>query len=167
MWLDIKGPVVADTVYDSGKLVARDVAFTLPAVTFKTSTFPGMGEVELPIPGQIEAMEAAITKIGLDLGLSKLVMLESKILELRFVQDVKKADGSTKVEGCKAFLRCSSKGIPEIGVELGENIEGELTYGVTRYQLIVGGEEYWLIDKLSRILRIHGKDYAKAINSLL
>lgn len=167
MWLDIKGPIVANTAYCDGKLVARDVALTLPAVTLKTSTFPGMGEIELPIPGQTEAMEAAITKIGIDEGLNALTAFESKMLEFRFVQDVKKGDGTTKVEGCKAFLRCTPKGIPELGIEPGENTEGEITLAVTRYQLFVGGDEYWLIDKLSRILRVHGKDYAKAINSLL
>ena len=31
-WLDIKGPVVADTVYADSTLVAKDVAFTLPGI---------------------------------------------------------------------------------------------------------------------------------------
>lgn len=33
-WLDIKGPVVADTVYTDSTLVAKDVAFTLPVLNF-------------------------------------------------------------------------------------------------------------------------------------
>ena len=33
-WLDIKGPVVADTVYADSTLVAKDVAFTLPGIEF-------------------------------------------------------------------------------------------------------------------------------------
>ena len=35
-WLDIKGPVVADTVYADSTLVAKDVAFTLPGIEFLT-----------------------------------------------------------------------------------------------------------------------------------
>ena len=29
-WVDIKGPVVADTVYSDNVLVAKDTSFTLP-----------------------------------------------------------------------------------------------------------------------------------------
>ena len=36
-WLDIKGPVVADTVYADNTLVAKDVAFTLPGLEFMTA----------------------------------------------------------------------------------------------------------------------------------
>ena len=32
-WLDIKGPVVADTVYADNTLVAKDVSFTLPGLS--------------------------------------------------------------------------------------------------------------------------------------
>lgn len=166
-WIDIKGPIVANTAYWNGKLVAKDVAITLPAVNYKTSTFAAMGDVEMPIPGQIEAMEATISKIGVDHGLTACIGLESGTLEVRFVQDVKRSDGTTKVEGCKAFLRCTPKGIPELGVEPGESTEAGLSFGATRYQLMVGGEEQWLIDQLNSILRIGGKDYAKSINSLL
>ncbi|MEA4919314.1 MAG: phage major tail tube protein [Clostridiaceae bacterium] len=167
MWIDIRGPIVANTAYCGGKLVAKDVAITLPEVSFKTSTFPAMGDVEMAVPGNINAMELSITKIGVDMGLSTIVKLESKIIEVRFVHDVKKADGTTKVEGCKAFLRSSPKGIPGIGLAIGSNTENEITAGVTRYQLYAGGEELWLIDQLNSIMRIGGTDYMKSINSLL
>lgn len=36
-WLDIKGPVVADTVYADNTLVARDTSFTLPGIEFLTA----------------------------------------------------------------------------------------------------------------------------------
>ena len=69
LWLDLKGPILADTVYIDGKLVAKDVTITLPAVTPVTADFKAMGTYTAPMTGQIEAMEAAITKIGIDLGL--------------------------------------------------------------------------------------------------
>ena len=167
MWIDIRGPIVADTVYVDGKLVAKDVAFTLPEVSPKTSTFAAMGDVEMPVPGNINAMEATITKIGVDKGLGSMVKLQSKILEIRFVHDVKKGDGTTKVEGCKAFMRCTPKGIPGISGTIGSNSENEVAVGVTRYQLFAGGEELWLIAQLNGIMRIDGVDYMKPINSLL
>ena len=109
LWLDLKGPILADTVYIGGTLVAKDVTIALPAVTPVTADFKAMGTYTAPILGQIEAMEASITKIGIDLGLRNMMKLESKTIEIRWAQDVKQADGSTKTEGCKAFLRCVSK----------------------------------------------------------
>lgn len=109
LWLDLKGPILADTVYIGGTLVAKDVTIALPAVTPVTADFKAMGTYTAPILGQIEAMEASITKIGIDLGLRNMMKLESKTIEIRWAQDVKQADGSTKTEGCRrssaAFLR--------------------------------------------------------------
>ena len=67
-WLDIKGPVVADTVYDGGVLVAKDVAFTLPGIEFLTADVQAMGNMTVPLIGLLENMELAITKIGVDMG---------------------------------------------------------------------------------------------------
>lgn len=167
MWVDLDGSNLASTVYCEGDLVAKDVVFTLPAVTPKTADLRAMGTLTMPIPGQIEAMEASITKIGVDKGLRKLVKFESKTLEFRWVKDVKKADGSTVVVGLKAFLRVTPKTIPGLNVDPGNISENELTYSVSRYQLFVDGEEYWLIDQLNQILRVDGTDYCKNIRSLL
>lgn len=166
-WLDLKGPILADTVYDGGQLVAKDVTITLPSVALVTADFRAMGTLTMPIPGQIEAMEAAITKIGIDLGLRRLVKFDTKTLEFRWAQDVKTSDGSTKVEGCKAFLRATSKTIPGLSVDPGSASENELTFAVSRYQLFVGGAEFWLIDQLNQIMRVDGVDYCKSIRSLL
>lgn len=166
-WIDLKGPILADTVYDSGKLVAKDVTITLPSVTPVTADFRAMGTLTMPMLGQIEAMEAAVTKIGIDLGLRSLVKLESKTLEFRWAQDVKTSDGSTKTEGCKAFLRAMPKTIPGLSVDPGNASENELTFAVSRYQLFVDGAEFWLIDQLNQIMRIDGMDYCKNIRSLL
>ena len=166
-WIDLNGPVLADTVYDAGKLVAKDVTVTLPGVTPVTADFRAMGTMTMPILGQIEAMEAAITKIGIDLGLRALVKLESKTIEFRWAQDVKTSDGSTKTEGCKAFIRAMPKTIPGLSVDPGAASENELTFAVSRYQLFVDGAEFWLIDQLNQIMRIDGVDYCKTIRSLL
>lgn len=167
LWLDLKGPILADTVYKDGKLVAKDVTITLPAVTPVTADYKAMGTYTAPMPGQIEAMEASITKIGVDYGLRNLVTLESTTIEVRWAQDVKLSDGSTKTEGCKAFLRCVSKGIPGLSVDPGNASENEIALAVSRYQLFVAGEEFWLIDQLNTIMRIGGTDYAKDIRSVL
>lgn len=166
-WLDKKSAVVADTVYCDGKLVARDVSFTLPAITFMTADVQAMGTLSFPIYGLIEDMEAAITKIGLDLGLAKLLRLGKKVLEFRWVQTRVKADGSTGPEGCKAFLTVAPKSLGEISPEIGSPTEIESTYAVMREQIYVDGKELLLVDRLARKLRVDGVDLAGSLESLI
>lgn len=167
MFLNIKGAVLANTVYRDGELVAKDVTVTLPSVNYITAEHNALGKIELPMLGQIEAMEASVTKKGYDVGLAKLATPEAMNLEFRFVQDVIGADNVAKPEGCKAFMRCVPKTLPGSDLEPGAVGETQVTFAVTRYQLIVGGDEVCLIDQLSGIQKINGRDYAKSINSLL
>lgn len=166
-WIDINGPVEGTSVYDSGTLVARDVTLNLPAVTFGTAELKAMGTLTMPILGQVEHMEASLTKIGLDKGLRSLVKMESRTLEYRWIQIIKQSDDSNKRVGCKAFLRGTPTGIPGLTGEPASSTDSDVTFGVTRYELFVDGEEYWCIDKLATICRIDGTDYAKDMNSLL
>lgn len=166
-WLDIKSTVIADTVYSDDSLVAKDVKFALPAITPISGEAQAMGTMEIPAVGLIEAMEATITKVGTDLGLSRMMRLEKQNLEFRWVHNVSYSDGSSKPEGCKAFIRGVPKSLPAISVEVGANSESDVTLAVTRYQLYVGGVEILLVDRLSQILRINGVDYYSKINSLL
>lgn len=166
-WLDIKGPVVANTVYADNQLVAKDVSFTLPGISFLTADVKAMGDMTVPLVGLLENMELAITKVGLDKGLSRLNRLQKQNLEFRWVQNVVQSDGSTKSEGCKAFVRTMPGNLPEIGVEVGSSTEPENTFNVTRMQIYVGGEEYLLVDRLSSKLKVAGKDYMSTINNLL
>ena len=167
MFVPINGPVVADTVYCENKLVARDVAATLPEVTAMTADVQAMGTLSLPVWQLIENMETAITKIGIDLGFASLIKPDMKAIELRWVQTVTDASGNTKNVGCKAFIKAVPNKIPGVGLEIGSAIEGEITLTTTRYNLFVDGKEICLIDNLSGICRINGKDDAGDIGSLL
>lgn len=166
-WLDIKGPVVADTVYADNVLVAKDTTFTLPGLAFLTADVQAMGNMTVPLIGLLENMELAITKIGIDNGLSRMNKLNKQNFEFRWVQNVVKSDGSTGVEGCKAFVRTMPGAFPETGVEIGSAPEQENTYNVTRMQVFANGEEILCVDRLSQILRINGVDYMTQINNLL
>ena len=163
-WLDIKGPVVADTVYSGGVLVAKDVTFTLPGIEFLTADVQAMGNMTVPLIGLLENMELTVTKIGVDNGLSRLNRLEKQNLEFRWVQSVISSDGSQSTEGCKAFVPSN---IPEIGVEVGNATEIEATYNVTRLQIYANGVEVLCVDRLNQILRVNGKDYYQSIDNLL
>lgn len=160
MFVNICGPVVADTAYSEGVLVARDVALSLPAVTPATADLAAMGTWTIPVWQLIEHMEATINKIGLDKGMRSLLTPEMKAFEFRWVQTVTDANGNTKNVGCKAFLRGIPTTLPEVGLEVGSATEHAVPISLTRYNLIVDGEEMWLIDRLSGIVRINGKNYA-------
>ena len=166
-WVDIKGPVVADTVYSDNVLVAKDTSFTLPGIEFLTADVQAMGNMTVPLIGLLENMELSVTKIGVDNGLSRLNRLEKQNLEFRWVQSVISSDGSQSTEGCKAFVRTLPSNIPEIGVEVGNATEIETTYNVTRLQIYANGVEVLCVDRLNQILRVNGKDYYQSIDNLL
>ena len=143
------------------------MSITLPSVTFLTGEVQAMGTMSVILAGLIEDMEAAITKVGLDTGLGKMLTPTKHDFEFRWAQNVLKADGTTKPEGCKAFITGAPKGLPGVGVEIGSNIEAEIAIGCTRYQLFVDGAEICCIDRLAQVCRINGVDYYKDIASLL
>lgn len=165
--LDHKNAVLADTCYCDNQLAAKDVSVSLPAVNFLTSEAQAMGPMEVILPGLIEAMEATITKIGIDTGLARMMTPTKHSYEFRWAQNVMKTDGTTAPEGCKAFITGVPKGVPATGLEIGANIENEIAIACTRYQLFVAGKEILCIDRLSQICRINGTDYYKKIGSLL
>lgn len=165
-FMNINGPITADTIYVNNKLAARDVAITLPEVTATAVDVQAMGTMSLPIWSMLDNMELAMTKIGIDMGLRDMITPDSQNYEARFVQTVTDANGNTTTVGCKAFIKGIANKIPGIAVTMGEASENEATVTVTRYQLMVGGQEMFLIDRLAGICRIGGKDYANVDNLL-
>ena len=165
-FVNICGPVIGVTAYSNGKLVARDVAITLPEITPVTADLAAMGTLSLPIWQLLENMETAITKIGADMGLREIIKPDMKPLEFRWAQTITDANGVTKNVGCKAFIKGIPNKIPGIGLTVGEASENECTIATTRYNLFVDGQEMFLVDRLAGVVRISGKNYAD-INSLL
>ena len=166
-WEDKKGPVIADTVYEGGTLVGKDVAFTLPGLEFMTTTIQAMGEMEIPLIGLLNNMELSITKIGVDKGLGSLSKLEPLDLEFRWVQDVVQSGGTVKPEGCKAFVHVLPSATPELEVEVGNATESEIKYNVTSMKIYADGVEYIYVDRLAGVLKVNGKDYYTDISNLL
>lgn len=159
-FVNICGPVVADTIYSDGKLVARDVSVTLPEITPMTADLQAMGTFSIPIWQLIEHMETSVTKIGIDEGFRSMIKPDMKPFECRWVQTVTDANGHTKNVGCKAFIKGVPSKIPGIGLGVGEASESEITIATVRYSLFVDGKEMFLVDRLAGIVRIDGKDYA-------
>ena len=166
-FLNINGPIVANTAYSENVLVAKDVEFTLPEVTPIVAEVEAMGTMSLPIWARLEDMAMSIIKIGLDKGLTSMIKPGMKPLEFRFPQQVVDANGNTKVVACKAFIKAMPTSIPGIGVVPGEAVSSEIPMTATRYQLYIDGKEAFLIDRLASIVRIGGVDYSSGVQSML
>lgn len=166
-WKDLPGGVVASTVYSDGALISRNATVTLPEVSNVTAEIRAGGTVEVPITGQVEAMEMTVTQNAADEGLGDLASPGSHSVEVRWVQDELSNDGTLRTVGYKAFVRAYSKTIPGVSVEVGSLSENECTLGVTRYQLFRDGAEILCIDQLNGIYKVNGTDYAASVWSLL
>lgn len=167
LFVPISGPVTGSTVYSENKLVARDTSFTLPEITPMVAELQATGPMSLPVWSMIEALETAITKIGVDEGLGRLIKPNMKPLEFRWAQTITDANGVTKNVGCKAFIKGMPVNIPALAVTIGETIEGEVRIATVRYALYVDGQEVVLIDKMAGKVKIMGVDYAEPVNALL
>ena len=139
-WIDQKNAVIADSVYADNKLVARDVAVTLPEITFMTAEAQAMGTMNVPIVGMIEDMTASITKTGIDKELLGLLSPGKHNFEVRFVQNSMSADGTASPEGCKAFLSGTNGTIPGISLAPGSEPETAISNKVTRNQRYINDE---------------------------
>ena len=167
MFLNINGPVIANTAYASNTLVAKDVDLDLPEVVPQGVDVSAMGTMTIPVWQLLENMEASVNKIGVDQGLTRLLTPEPIDVEFRWVHPVIDANGKTTNVGCKAFLHALPNKLPGISSKVGEAGDLPCTMTVTRYQLFVDGAEMWLIDRLAGIIRIDGKDYMENIESML
>lgn len=166
-FMDIASAVVSDTTYCNGELSAKDVSITLPEVAATVVDIQAMGTLSVPLWQVLEDMESSINKIGVDMGLSRMVRAERMDFEHRWAQVVFDKNGNPRNVGCKAFISGIPKNIPGIELNVGEAPESEITLSVLRYRLVVDGEEAWNIDRLANVCKIHGKDYAIDISSLL
>lgn len=166
-FIPINGPIEANTTYVDNDLVGRNMTFSNPEINAITADIEAMGTMTLPLWSRLENMEATINKIGQDANYGKLVEPKMKTIEHRWIQSQIDANGNVKSIGCKAFWRCIPVSIPAIEVATGENVEGDITYTVTRYNLIVDGKEVLLVDRLTGAVKINGKDYSSGAKNLL
>lgn len=164
---EICGPVLADRAYVENNLVGRNVGVTLPEVTPQTIDMEAMGTLTLPMWHLLEDMETKITKVGVDLGLGKMLGGKKLQLEIRWAQEAVDQNGNLREFGCKAFITGIPKSLPGIELKPGEASENEITYATLRYQLYIDEEEVICIDRLAMKCMIAGVDYAKSIEQYL
>jgi len=128
-WLDIKGAVVADTVYADNVLVAKDVSFTLPGIEFVTADVQAMGNMTVPLVGLLENMELAITKIGVDMGVCHVPIVPAAVVFDLMVGDAHvRPDAAMGREACLAASKEVRQGAfgAGTGATVGKMIPGAI-----------------------------------------
>lgn len=164
---DLKGAVLASSVYLDGKQIAVNATLSLPAITPSTTEVTAAGGVvELPVFTKLEAMEATLTLPGINSETMKLMTPERKQLTANIVQQSVGAE-SSKAEHVKASLVVVPKSLPGIEATYGEASESEHTFSVLSYKLSVGGKVIIHVDPVKGVYKVNGKDYSKEITALI
>lgn len=165
---DLKGAYIATSVYAAGDQIGVNIPVTLPEITPVTAEIQAAGgKIELPVWQKVEAMEASITLTGIDKNFLRAMTPEPFDLIINIAQQSVAADGSSSVDHIKVFLRVVPRSAPSLAVTPDESGENELPFSVLSYQLYLNGEKLFEIDVLKGKCLINGKDYSKAIHSIL
>ena len=161
--LPIFGAIEGVTAYATNKagvneLVARNETVHLPEVTrVAVEQKMGGGSQEMPT-GLIDSMETSISKNGLGKNAMKYILADK--IEYRFVAKIQDTDGTERNVGCKAMLTTKALTLqPSTDVEVGSNIEGDITKKVLTYTLYVDGEEMINVNKITGACKICGEDF--------
>lgn len=162
------GDCIASSVYVNGEQRGLNVACSLPEIAYATIETPAAGgTLELPVPQQIQAMEASVTKNGMDDSFLALIKPEPFDLIINVAQKVTATDGTSRHAHVKSFLRVIPKGIPSHDLTPGENSDRQITFSVLSFRQLVDGEEVLNIDIPKGITNIGGTDYMSDIQSML
>ncbi len=165
---NLKGAILATSVYAGGTQIGVNIAGTLPEVAPETTEVTAAGGIiELPVLSKLQAMEASITKQGIDAAWLKALQPEPFDLIMNFVQQSVSPDGTSSIDHIKAFMRVVPKVIPGIEGTYGEASENEITFSVFNYRLTVNGSTYLHADPVNGIYKVNGKDYMSKITSML
>ena len=163
------GSSAAESVDNAADLVGRDVDITLPAVQYKTTTANVMGDMEVPIFGQLEDMVLTIHPHGLSAkSLAKLAEPGAKQLEIRWAQQWIDEGANQTLEAGKAYITAAPKVLaPELSLTAGNAAEYDLSYTVTKYKLVVGDTEVCDIDRISGVVKVNGVSDSKNPYSII
>lgn len=165
---NLKGAILATSVYCGGKQIGVNVTITLPEVTPETTEANAAGgTIELPVCSKIAAMESTVSKQGVDPEWLQTLSHDPQELIANIVQQSVSPDGTSTTDHIKAFMRVALKSIPGIEASYGEASENELPFSVFSYRLVINGRTYLHADPVNAIYKVNGKDYMSKITSML
>lgn len=164
----LKGAVQATSVYFNGKQLGVNASVTLPQPTpaIAEITAPG-GTVEVPVHTKIDPMACTVTLMGVDKAWLQAITPEPGDLIINIVQTSVGADGVSKPEHIKAYIRAVRKTPPAIEATYGESMETEIEFSALSYKLTVDGTTYLHVDPVKGIYKENGTDYASKITAMI
>lgn len=173
--MKIAAKTVQYSIYDrtngGAKYIDDTKTYKRPELAMLSDSVAGaglMGEIDLPTPGQIDAMEI---EIGLNKTNEKAIELFTPVahtIETRWVTNIlNSANGNSELQANKEIIRFVPKGLDMGEIENNTTNEATLKGEVIAYEYIIGGKSYLKIDKLNNIFIVNGKDYSAAIRKAL
>ncbi len=166
-WLDANAPVIANSVYDKGELVGRNVEFTIPMPKWTTADIEANGTYSVSMVGRADNMQLSIKHVGVDKAWAKTNTPDNHKFEFRNIQPAIDATGAVKNKSIKVFVDTGAPAVSDLGFVPGSASELENTYSATRVAVYIDGEEVYMFDRMSGTLRVNGKDYSAQYSSML
>jgi hypothetical protein len=128
-----------------------------------------MGDMEVPIFGQLENMVLTIHPHGLSAkSVAKLTTPGAKQLEIWWAQQWIDQAANQTLEAGKAYITGTPQILmPELGLTAGNAAEFDVPFIVTKYKLVVGDTELCDIDRISGTVKVNGVEDSKNPYSII
>ncbi len=177
MGLNISSDLVPQVINDynvySGddKLIGLADEVTLPKIKNKTTTVSGMGiggEVDSPVPGQFESMEATLNWNTLYSYATKMMNPNKTVqLTLRAAMQNDNKNGGYTYKSLRVVLGGRPKELDPGKVKRADTMGSSTTLEVTQYLMEIDGETVIDIDKFGGRYYVDGEDMRAEINAII
>lgn len=162
--------VVDHRLIDNGNVAEDVTSVTLPTIEHPTTSVAASGmamDVDIPNMAHLNAMEISVShNNGVNcqyLGNPGKHNLEFRLARQRY----NVAEGDNEYESAKFRCIAVHKSTEDGTVENGNPLGTTEKYSILRYEKEINGEIVTLIDAMSGIIRINGRDYRSPVESLL
>ena len=144
---------------------------TLPKIKNKTTTVNGMGiagDVDSPVPGQFESMEATLNWNTMYSFATKMMNPNKNIqITLRAAMQNDNKNGGYTYKGLRVVLGGRPKELDPGKLKRADTMGSTTTLEVTRYLMEVDGQTVIDIDKFAGRYYVDGEDMRAEINALI
>lgn len=163
--------VIAYTMYEDSTEFVGTTQITLPDMSLLTQTVSGSGiagEVEVPIMGQMSAMEMTIQFMTKTLYTIKAATPVTHLWEFREVQQTLGASSAdTSVVGVKHVIKAIPKSMSGGTLKTASTSDPDITASVVYWAEYHDGTLYSEFDPINYICYLDGTDYAEPVRTAL
>lgn len=177
MALNISSDLVPQVINDYNAYTEDDLLIgladevTLPKIKNKTTSVSGMGiagEVDSPVPGQFESMEATLNWNTMYSFATKMMNPNKNIqITLRAAMQNDNKNGGYTYKGLRVVLGGRPKELDPGKLKRADTMGSTTTLEVTRYLMEVDGTTVIDIDKFAGRYYVDGEDMRAEINALI